>query len=103
MSIRSEIRETLPDLFTAMGEDALLLPAAGGSIPCHVLIDFGVALEPDGFTLQIGQPATVIEALLSDLTGVEPSRDDRFALEGKTFTVQRVLASDGFTVRMAVK
>lgn len=103
MTIRSEMREALPDMFNAMGEEALFIPLGESALPCHVFIEFGVNVEPDGFTAQAGQKVTVIEALLSELNGFEPGKDDAFTVEGKTYTVQRILDNDSFTVKAAVK
>jgi len=106
MTIRSEMQSALPDMFQSMGETALFTPTVGEAIPCHVFIDFGMDAEPDGFTAQIGQPATTIEALLSELNGTIPQKGDQFTIaEGDaagTYKVQRILNNDRFTVKVAV-
>lgn len=106
MSIRSELKEALPGIFEDMGEEAIYTPNGGDPVPCRIFIDFDVKFEPDGVTTQAWTTATVIEALLSEV-GEEPNRDDVFVIaEGDaagTYTVQRIIENDLFTVKMAVK
>jgi hypothetical protein len=111
MGIRAELQEALPDMFEVAGEDAVFTPAAGAPVDCKVFIDFDVALEPDNFEGQTQQTGTVIEALLNgdaDLPdGIAisraPVRGETFTLAGVTYSVARIMATDGFTVKMAVK
>ena len=102
MGIRQVMQESLPDIFDAMGEDAVFIVAGGTPINCKAFIDFGVALEPEGFEGMAVQRGIIIEALLSVLEA-EPKRGDNFVIDDITYEVGRVLANDGFTVKLAVK
>lgn len=105
------IQETLPDIFETAGEDAIFTPAAGAPAACKVFINFNVALEPDNFEGVTQQTGTVIEALLNgnvDLPdGISisrvPVRGEIFTVQGVAYTVARITANDGFTIKMAVK
>ena len=103
MSIRSELIDALPGIFEDMGEEAIFTPNGGDPVACHAFIDFHVAFEPDGMTSQAWTTATVIEALLSELDDTEPNKGDIFVIDSVTYTVQRILSNDSFSVKMAVK
>ena len=102
MGIRQVMQESLPDIFEAMGENAVFIPAGGDPIPCKVFIDFGIALEPEGFEGMAVQRGTIIEVLLS-VMGAEPKRGETFIIDDITYEVGRILANDGFTVKLAIK
>jgi hypothetical protein len=100
----------LPEIFEDMGEEAVFTFQGGDQIPCHIFVEFDINLEPDGFTAQIGQTSTVVEALLSELNGIVPNKNETFTivgedspLKGEIYTVQRVLTNDRFTVKVATK
>jgi hypothetical protein len=102
MGARAEIAAALPSVFAEKGEEAVFTPAGGPVIdPCHIFIEFNVALQPDGMTAQAWQRATVIEALLSEI-GAEPNKSDTFIYDETTYTVARIIENDGFTVKVAV-
>ena len=102
MGIRQVMNDSLPDIFDAMGEDAIFTPLTGDPITCKAFIDFGVTLEPDGFEGQSRGESIVIEALLSVLTR-EPLRGETFEIDGVTYKVSRITGNDHFTVKCACK
>lgn len=102
MGIRSEIAEALPEIFTDMGEDATYTPVTGDPVSLQVFIDFDIQFEPADLTAQTWQRGTQIECLLDDVTD-EPSRGATFEVDSVTYTVQKVVNNDGFTVKMQVK
>jgi hypothetical protein len=101
MGIRTVIAAALPALFSDMGEEAVYTPSGGTALGCHIFIDFNVQLQPDGLQAQAWDRATIIECLISEV-GSEPNRGDIFVYDGTTYTVQRVMENDGFTVKLAV-
>jgi hypothetical protein len=103
MGIRTDMAAALPEMFAALGEEATFTPLAGDPVDCHILIDFDVDLQPDGYQTTAWQRGTVIEALLSEI-GKEPDRGDVFTcpIGGTQYTVQKVTGNDGLTVKMAV-
>lgn len=102
MGIRQVMQESLPDIFEAMGEDAIFTPLTGEPVSLKAFIDFGVVLEPTGFDGQSRQESIVIEALLSDLPH-EPLKGEMFEIDGITYAVGRVIGNDRFTVKLACK
>jgi hypothetical protein len=101
MGIRADMAAALPDLFAALGEEAVFNPSGGDPVGCRVLIDFEVDLQPDGFSTTAWQRSTVMEALLSEISK-EPDRGDAFLLEGINYTVKRVIFNDGLPGKVAV-
>jgi hypothetical protein len=91
----------LPEMFEALGEAATFIPSGGDPVVCHILIDFDVDLQPDGFQSTAWQRSTVIRALLYEI-GNEP-------VQGRCLPVQRHKLrrskgdiNDGLTVKIAV-
>ncbi len=106
MGMRRIIGSALADAFAKVGEDAVFTPLSGDPVPLKVFVEFGVALEPDGFEGPSRQQAVIIEALLADLPH-EPQKGEAFAVteDGVTATykVGRVIGNDRFTVKVACK
>ena len=100
--IRQVMQESLPDIFEAMGEDAVFTPLIGDPISLKAFIDFGVVLEPDGFDGQLRQESIVIEALLSDLLH-EPLKGETFEIDSMVYRVGRVIGNDHFTIKAVCK
>jgi hypothetical protein len=88
----------LQDIFNSpMGDDATFTPAGGVAIPCRVIVNRAVLLQPVGMDAQVYERGTTIEAILADI-GAEPSRGDVFVVGSETFTVQSIDSNDGDTV-----
>ncbi|SEM79016.1 hypothetical protein SAMN04489760_14811 [Syntrophus gentianae] len=101
MGIKEDMAAALPEMFEVLGEPATFSPSGGTPAACHILIDFNVDLQPDGFQSTAWQRSTVIEAVLSDI-GSEPNRGDVFRYNGMDYTVQKVTFNDGLSVKVAV-
>lgn len=103
MGLRTDMAAALPEMIEKLGEEATFTPSGGDPVSCHILIDFDVDLQPDGFQATAWQQATVIRASLSEITNV-PHQDDVFTypLGATNYTVQKVIFNDGLTVKVAV-
>lgn len=101
MGLRADMASALPEMIEALGEEATFTPSGGNPIACHILIDFDVDLQPDGFQTTAWQRATVIQAMLSEIKA-EPDKGDVFTLSGANYAVQKVTFNDGLTVKVAV-
>ena len=101
MGLRADMAASLPEMFEALGEAATFIPSGGDPVACHILIDFDVDLQPDGFQTTAWQRSTVIRALFSEI-GNEPDRGNVFRYNGTDYIVQKVTFNDGLTVKIAV-
>ena len=81
--------------------DAVFNPAVGPAVPCRVVLEKDVLLQPGAMTAQAYERATTIEAILADL-GKEPARGETFDIGAESFTVQYIDENDGLSVRMIV-
>jgi hypothetical protein len=107
MGLRGVFTAALPGIFSAAGETATFTPSGGAAIPCMVFIDFNVDLQPAGVETQVWARGTTIEALLSASAGIGigtsiPDRGDVFVVDGVSYSVREITASDGLTVKMVV-
>ncbi len=101
MGLRADMAAVLPEMIDVLGEEATFTPSGGVPVACHILTDFDVDLQPDGFQATAWQRASVIQALLSEIKA-EPNRGDVFRYNGTGYTVQKVTFNDGLTVKVAV-
>ncbi len=101
MGLREDMDAALPEMFEVLGEAATFSPSGENPAACHILIDFNVDLQPDGFQTTAWQRSTVIEAVLSEI-GIEPNRGDVFRYNGTDYTVQKITFNDGLSVKVAV-
>lgn len=90
------------DIFNSpVGEDAVYTPAGGTAVPCRIVVNRDVLLQPDGMNAQVIGRGTTIESILEDL-GQEPNRGDVFTVGAETFTVGSIERNDGVTVEAVV-
>ena len=101
MGLRAELREALPDMFNAAGEDAIYAAVGGPAIACKIFIEFNVLLQPAGTDTQVWEQGTTIEALLSEI-GAEPTRGAVFTYDETAYVVRQVAKNDGLTVTVVV-
>jgi hypothetical protein len=96
------IAAALQDIFNSLvGDDATFTPAGGVAIPCRVIVNRSVLLQPAGMDAQVYERGTTIEVVLADI-GAEPIRGDVFIVGTETFTVQAIESNDGDTVVVVV-
>jgi hypothetical protein len=88
-------------LNSPVGEAATYNPAGGTPVPCRVIVNRDILLQPDGITAQASAIGISIEADLS-VIGQEPNRGDTFAVGAETFTVQAISRNDGIIVEAIV-
>lgn len=94
--------QALADIFNSpIGEDATFTPAGGTAVPCRVIVNRSVLLQPAGMEAQVIERGTTIEAILS-VIGAEPNRGDVFTVGTETFTVGSIERNDGVTVEAVV-
>ncbi|MEN6375585.1 MAG: hypothetical protein ABFD75_12525 [Smithella sp.] len=94
--------QAVADIFnSAVGADATFTPAGGVAIPCRVLLDRSVLMQPTSMQAQVWERGTTIEAQLAEIIN-EPDRGDTFAIGAEIFTVQSIEENDGITVKMIV-
>jgi hypothetical protein len=99
--------EAMTDLFnTDQGADALYTPVSGAPIPCRVLLDKNVLMQPASLTAQVCDRGTTIEAQLVEIL-TEPGRGAIFVVNPgtdneETFTVQSIDQNDGITMKAIV-
>lgn len=74
-----------------------------GSASCVVNLVKDVAMQPAGYDAQTWKQGTMIEYLLSEVGGTEPSIGDTFLIGSTTWTVKSVEENDGRFVRAWVK
>lgn len=98
------IISALRDIFNSpLGADAVYTPAGGGTaVPCRVMLERDILLQPGDMSAQVYQRGNTIEVLLEDV-GEEPARDATFVIGDETFTVQAPDKNDGDTVLLVVK
>lgn len=99
--------EAMTDLFNSdQGKDALYAPSGGTPLPCRVLLERDVLMQPASLTAQVYDRGTTIEAQLVEIL-TEPKRGDTFIVNPgtageETFTVQSIDQNDGITVKAIV-
>ncbi len=95
--------QAMSDIFaTPAGCDASYHPADGSAaIPCRVILNRSVLMQPSGLDAQAWERGNTIEAILSDIGG-EPARGATFTIGTETFTVKTIDQNDGITVTMIV-
>lgn len=94
--------QAVADIFnTAVGVDATFTPAGGVVIPCRVILERSVLMQPTSMDAQVYERGTTIEAQLVEITN-EPNRGDTFTIGSETFTVQSIEENDGITVKAIV-
>lgn len=92
----------LRDVFACWGKAALYLPAGGDPVPCRVIVDHAVEMQPAGMTGQAWQRETTIEAILSEIGG-EPNRGDSFVVGEEEYLVMAVRDNDARTCRVLAR
>jgi hypothetical protein len=94
--------QAVADIFnSAVGEDATFTPAGGAAIPCRVILERNVLMQPTSLQAQVWERGTTIEAQLAEIIN-EPDRGDTFTVGTETFTVQSIEENDGLTVKVIV-
>ncbi len=92
----------LADIFDSeIGSDAVFKPASGPDVPCRIIINRDILMQPESMTAQVYERGTSIEAQISQL-GRAPVRGEQFAVGAETFTVQSLVRNDGMTVEAIV-
>jgi hypothetical protein len=100
--------KAMKDLFnTSVGADALYTPVTGAAIPCRVILERNVEIQPSSsITAPVLERGTTIETLLADVV-TEPGQGSTFIVnpetaDEETFTVQSITENDGLSVKMIV-
>jgi hypothetical protein len=100
--------KAMQDLFnTALGADALYTPVTDAAIPCRVILERDVEMQPSSsITAPVTERGTTIEAQLVEIL-TEPAQGSTFIVnpntaKAETFTVQSIAENDGLTVKMIV-
>lgn len=90
------------DIFTSqIGVDATFHSAAGSVIPCRVIINRSVIMQPQGMEAQVYERGITIEVIVADV-GAVPRRGEQFIVGAETFTVQALDSNDGIVATMVV-
>lgn len=95
------------DIFnSAVGADAVYTPVSGAAMPCRVLLERNVLMQPSSAEAQVYEHGTTIEAQLAEILA-EPNRGATFLVnpdtdDAETFTVQTIDQNDGLTVKAIV-
>ena len=100
--------KAMADIFNTpyIGDDALYIPASGAAIPCRVLVERNVLLQPNSMNAQVTERGITIEAQLSEIL-TEPKSGDMFIINpdddrAESFTVESIDENDGITVKAIV-
>lgn len=94
--------QAVADIFnSAVGVDATFTPSGGAAIPCRVILERNVLMQPSSMDVQVWERGTTIEAQLAEIIN-EPNRGDAFTIGTETFTVQSIEENDGITVKAIV-
>lgn len=97
----------LADIFASeIGSDAVFSPASGSDVPCRVIVNRDILMQPESMTAQVYERGISIESLLSEI-GRAPVRGERFTVTTETFgvetfTVQSLVRNDGLTAEAIV-
>lgn len=104
--MQAVFQQAAADIFAQMGEAAVYeSESEGTSHPVRVVIYRDVQPEPDALTVQLREPHTEADLLVSELPA-EPRKGDTFLLtdEAKVWTVQaKPIRNDGYVYRVVVK
>lgn len=94
--------KAVADIFNSViGVDATFTLAGSTAIPCRVILERSVLMQPTSMDAQVYERGTTIEAQLAEITN-EPNRGDTFTVGTETFTVQSIEENDGITVKVIV-
>lgn len=95
--------EAVKDIFDNddVAVDADYTPTGEAAVPCRIIINRDVLLQPTGMDAQVVEQGIIIEAILADI-GQEPNRGDIFETDTETFTVQSIESNDGRVVKVIV-
>ena len=99
--------QAVADIFNSVvGVDATFTPSGSAIIPCRVLLERNVLMQPTSMQAQVWERGTTIEAQLAEILN-EPDRGNTFTInpgtaDEETFTVQSIEENDGITVKAIV-
>ena len=101
MAYDDVIDGSLADIFSVMGRSATYNPSGMDPVSLKVILEKDVELQPGGYSSQVWEKGSTIEALLDDL-GKEPDRDETIVIGSDTWTIQSIERNDGRCVKMVV-
>lgn len=99
--------KAMQDIFnTVVGTDALYITAGGAAIPCRVIVERNVLLQPNSLNAQVYERGITIEAQLLEILA-EPKNGDTFLINpdddtAESFTVESIDENDGITIKAIV-
>jgi hypothetical protein len=102
MAFDSSLTQALADMFEHIGKSATFTPQTGTPVELYVDYVENSNDQPIGFDATIPIQEKTIEYVFSDI-GREAKNGETFTINGVTYTVQNKVASDGYTVTVAVK
>ena len=100
MAWSDEAKRAACDAFAKLGSAATYTPAGGQPFPTTVVLERGVRAYPSPEETLVTGPMTIARVLVEEVPAQE--HGDEIQIGAELFTVQEVLANDGYVAELRV-